>query len=1582
MIDDLLSECGGWCEAARRLLDRNRDSIVQPLAMIRAIHKGISLRRRIDETEVLAESDSTAIDRQRSEVVPLLDQLQAAASEGLADLEPFTARHQEIAGLVEQTLQAEEAYLTRLLTRPDLDPLRRASLLDDFRDDLMWLGALVARIEGHSPSHPALAARLEADRLGDLLGHPAPPSLEPDRSELSSECRRIQLQLLGRHLEQEIDQSIEPEQEPEELWSRRFALTRLQAEVETLEPVEAEPDRSDLNFGEPARWVDRLAQKREELAEAAANRLANRPAEDRVELWREIVGAARIESNEVLSALEELAPEHAAKLLELSRDDMARLAEDGRAGARECTKAGDQAHSRPLARAAVRLDRLRRSARNELQEKQLTIRLQQLFGPRFPGRLDNLVLVLILVLTGLIAAESIIEHRTGELPIRIFRWFAWADLAICSVFLAEFALKISLAQGKWLYFRRHWLIDLLPSIPYGFLTYQLMMFRDLERIQLLRTLRLPRLVRYLKLARPLIRFVRLFLFVFRFSDRLVRRYATLFNRNILLFEPRRDRDTESRSHHLLASLRQHYEKRSTEWYSQLDEAQRLELTRRSLADLRRRLEHLPDARAGSGAEPIEDRDIPVEALVERLIEMTPEELFFRTGQPFVEMVDRYIRLFDVPILRRLPIIRQLVAHRDQGPAESAALAANYLGHLIQRFLDIIYYFADLQATVSAPLFLERLGVTIVQATRRPAQRLLTFGTAFLILYLAVEGVGGVIGGRRASEDRLTRQLGGLHPRTVEALVREGFQATEGRPFVIEEAKRLRPEQLVALIPAGRDALCAQADTDEALSNLDQESATALVREGLEHREGHSPTESELEAVSPAAVVTLIPEGYKALCERPITAEVLAAIEPQTVRSLFTDRSIIRPFVRRLQALLGWPVIILGLICWAFLLLGGWLRKIANQAADFSQRIVEAQFAAQTKELKVRRREHDMRFLAERVLRPELELRLVDDQPDPGEKGEQVDLDGRLQGLSLDVRIQADEAGFLRPFELLYNDYLDGSPFHRNDTKTATQLLGNLALRNLTRSHLSYWLREGRRLERLDLNRAAASLLGGPHLWFDYITRMIVQETAKLLLDYNRNAIPQDRLACSPQRLRKRYQTWLSRRLEIEPEAVNLPDPVGRFGDAETPTPARRREEADDFFETVEFTAIDFLVSNPQCDEAIGQRYGQQVLELLRRDRRQNLRRAFRSFPLHQAPQAWRTINPFALYEAYLSRGRLLILPFRFLSWIIKGLVFLISRVVRVVREILNPRFIDRPEEPSDTFASAIRKIHRMRKPAFIESLWLRARFDVEYLGLPLPWVPISVGTDTLIERDLDFIGATRHERIMAERMHEDQRQRLLRIGRWLGSFGWDFHSLPAMLDRDFPHLANRTAEVIRALVTAAIVDHDDIYTLCASIDALRLLMAHGADPKADPHLLPTGLPEPMIVRQPLWYSSKEPRRPVPDLLNRPCFPNNDEVQHRQILRYLRRHRKYVRGWLVVLQTQGGPDPVETLRSRFQAVLLRSDLWSDQILVLRTIQTLTMLDVHHYGELVWKLGGYDQLEPAVEATGLPFTLPDFEEPALA
>jgi hypothetical protein len=54
-----------------------------------------------------------------------------------------------------------------------------------------------------------------------------------------------------------------------------------------------------------------------------------------------------------------------------------------------------------------------------------------------------------------------------------------------------------------------------------------------------------------------------------------------------------------------------------------------------------------------------------------------------------------------------------------------------------------------------------------------------------------------------------------------------------------------------------------------------------------------------------------------------------------------------------------------------------------------------------------------------------------------------------------------------------------------------------------------------------------------------------------------------------------------------------------------------------------------------------------------------------------------------------------------------------------------------------------------------------------------------------------------------------------------------------------------------------------------------------------------------------------------------------------------------------------------MRHRLRKVLVRTDLWSDQMIVLRAVQTLTMLDLQHNCELVWNLGGYERFEPNAE-----------------
>ena len=119
---------------------------------------------------------------------------------------------------------------------------------------------------------------------------------------------------------------------------------------------------------------------------------------------------------------------------------------------------------------------------------------------------------------------------------------------------------------------------------------------------------------------------------------------------------------------------------------------------------------------------------------------------------------------------------------------------------------------------------------------------------------------------------------------------------------------------------------------------------------------------------------------------------------------------------------------------------------------------------------------------------------------------------------------------------------------------------------------------------------------------------------------------------------------------------------------------------------------------------------------------------------------------------------------------------------------------------------------------------------------------------------------------------------------------------------------------------------------------------------------------PVLNLRRLWHPVHRCKRPVADFFELPCFPVYNRAQQRRILRYLRRHHRAVRGWIKVVLGQGRARPWATVKARMHDVLLRTDLWSDQILVLRAVQTLTMLDLQHNCELVWSLGGYTRSEP--------------------
>lgn len=1432
-----------WCEQARALAHRVEGAAAsdEPARaaglgrLLAHVEAGRKLRAAFD-----VQPPDPDVERIRRTLTRGLAALRRAVGDVLAAAEPGGEAERLAAARVREWIARDRTRLHALAGNARLDPFRRLLGMDALRSDLEWFGLLLDRLEGEPGPGPAAWIEVELAKVRRLLeSEPRRPKARARRAALRARCERMRGLLLERRVRQELDAALE-DATPERLASVRNKLSRLQARVGAMEapgePAEdsairegVEPDY-EVRGEDPEAWTAALATRRDEVAGRLDERLATMPPAEASESCARIVQGAKDELAEMMAFLQDAPQRRAVLRLETAGEDIDRLGDSIQALRRSGRRA-PEGH-RPSAEDARRLDealadarRLRGVIRGEWQEKLLSLRLHNLLGRGGAALVDNLALVLIVALTLLIVGETFLD-RAGLLTEPRRAAFAWLDLAVCSGLMSEFLLKWALAPARGSYFLRHFVIDFLASLPFGFLAYFVATERPTsaigeETFWLLRYLRFVRIfeiLSQLRLAMPVVRLARLALFALRLSDRLVRKNAGLLNRNVILFEPHHDRRAESSDRHRLVLLRGDVQVAEAALGRRLQRDQQDALAARRLSDLAVRLEALPRSWAEPMGEHREAREIPVEALVERLIQLTPEVLLDRMGQGFVASVDAYIRLLDAPVVRRLPLIRSLVAHREKSPAEAVALAANMVGFAVQRGLDVIYFLADLQATLSPAIFLDRLGLTMVNATRTPAKRLLWLGSAFLILFLIVNVVG----------------------------------------FL----------------------------------------------------------------------------------------------------------SVFRPSVDAVQRRLGWPVIVLGCICLGVWSLGSWLRKIANQAADFSERIVEAQFASQTKTFKARRGDQDARFLAERVVDPELVLRAADDHDPELYRERRAEADVEAPFIGPQRQFTNRELAFLRNIRLLYQDYLDGSPFHRSDVKTSVQLLGNLALANLRRSRIEYVLGENRALGKLDLSRAGG-LLGGPYLWFNYITRIIVQETAVLLLDYNTHAVPLDRLACSPPERRRAFQEWLGGRLRIPADEVRLPAPnVSEPLEVREPPPPRsaRRHEASAFLETVEFTAIDFLADDPDREAEIRERFGPQVAQLVRKDRQQNVRRAFRSFPLEELPLAQRTINPYAFYEARLSGGRIVFFPLVVAGAFLRSAWVAVRGVYAGVHQILNPR-VDRDRDvPADSYAAAHRKIHRMRKPVFMGSLWLRARLDVEYVGLQLPTARAVLGFDSTMEGDLDFIGASRRDRIAAERIRRDHQRRLAWTTRWLHRFGWTSEGLPAFLAAEVPYLANRGSEALRAVVAACVLDHDDVATLGQSVEAMAILAAYGASPTSDLKRLPPGLPDPVENPRRLWRPVPRKGPPWRRLFDLPGFSSYDPSARKRIVALLRRHRRATRGWFRVVMGQGGADPWAEVRTRLHDVILKTDLWSDQILILRAVQTLTMLDVHHNCELVWSLGGYTDPEP--------------------
>lgn len=668
-------------------------------------------------------------------------------------------------------------------------------------------------------------------------------------------------------------------------------------------------------------------------------------------------------------------------------------------------------------------------------------------------------------------------------------------------------------------------------------------------------------------------------------------------------------------------------------------------------------------------------------------------------------------------------------------------------------------------------------------------------------------------------------------------------------------------------------------------------------------------------------------------------------------------------------ILSTPVLVLGVLCLIPLVLGLWLRKIAGTAADFHDRVAEAQFLSLTEVTKEELAPGHLKMLAERVILPEARLGRAISASEASAVIETVQTEGsRHPFMTRDPATpnRSESTAWVDwnrvDFMLLYyRDFIDGAFFHRSDTKIANMILGNLTLENVRRDRLRYTPAQKKRLESLDIARAGGGLTG-PYVWFNFITNSISQRTARLIIEYNENCIPLDEWDASSPEDRARLETWLARRADrAQLERRGVP----------TVSQSTRTKETTLSYRTTEFTALHFLGLGERRDRAVRRRFGNRIADQLIVDREMLIRGIFGTFPMHELPAETRTFNPYEFYRRFFSRGRIFLSPFVLFWVVLKGIKRLVAWVVRVVREVIRPDLARRvPVGSRSRFDVARRKIYRMRRPIVLEAVRLRAAFDVEYLGLQIPQQSSSVAANFQTAADLRLLNAS--EREWEEfRVLKSRRERELRLlGMFLkrvaerrpksvlvAVFADRGAEKPETIDE-----LRRRAESARAVTTAFVVDHASVATLIDlehQVDGVRQRMTGGT-----------------LARS--WVRVR--RRPDKKIeaaveVLWPAVAKGEAENERLKRRFV---RELVRDKLVerdrVLRAAATPlgdsrDALDRAIDALESVAERPGSWTEQMVAVRTVQALAVIDVTGYEEVVRRLGNFtDEESTAIDYTG--------------
>ena len=317
------------------------------------------------------------------------------------------------------------------------------------------------------------------------------------------------------------------------------------------------------------------------------------------------------------------------------------------------------------------------------------------------------------------------------------------------------------------------------------------------------------------------------------------------------------------------------------------------------------------------------------------------------------------------------------------------------------------------------------------------------------------------------------------------------------------------------------------------------------------------------------------------------------------------------------------------------------------------------------------------------------------------------------------------------------------------------------------------------------------------------------------------------------------------------------------------------------------------------------------------------------------------VNPFSLYQRHLAGGRILLLPLKAIGWSAIVGFRLVRLVWSVVSEVLHPGVEELSSlDDSDPFEVAERKIHRMRKPLFLECLRMRAEYDPEYLGIVPPGVSGDVheASQVQVEDDLALIGAEPSVKSEFRRLASERRRQMLEFGGHLKRFETE----------------GLSSQSLRAMAIAYTIDYGGVRSCLEAAAQVERAFAEAIAQQS----LPVA-----SQKLPPWSISSFCRglrnwRRLNRLFRQGSFRDYDRGQRAACRRWIRRQGGPVLPALRRLTgRRAGSDPLGDAGQLLLDVARDPDTWSRQLVVLRAVQTLSVLDLETYCTLVGQLGQY-------------------------